>query len=244
MVKTLSEFWNEVASICYDSSDYGIIAQVRSQFRTNEINKFVNAFIPGTEILKDGKNGTPVAMKGKADDDKGASGNEEIDFHGLQLFDYSDMKGDWMVVTFPNLEALEKHLLSEAGALNVYSSDMLVFEDGVFKPFEIMFNGDNDTVIPIDKDNFDTPLDIKAMQDRIWVRWMDPKELEPLTDEEVAEYRKSIGKSKHDKHSIRSAFFSCVFFNLRVCRSVFRIPPQASGGNRGVQSKSAPLPAP
>lgn len=57
-----------------------------------------------------------------------------------------------------------------------------------------MFNGDNDTVIPIDKDNFDTPLDIKAMQDRIWVRWMDPKELEPLTDEEVAEYRKSIGK--------------------------------------------------
>jgi len=32
------------------------------------------------------------------------------------------------------------------------------------------------------------------MQDRIWVRWMDPKELEPLTDEEVAEYRKSIGK--------------------------------------------------
>ena len=179
MVKTLSEFWNEVASICYDSSDYGIIAQVRSQFRTNEINKFVNAFIPGTEILKDGKNGAPVAMKGKADDDKGASGNEEIDFHGLQLFDYSDM---------------EKHLLSEAGALNVYSSDMLVFEDGVFKPFEIMFNGDNDTVIPIDKDNFDTPLDIKAMQDRIWVRWMDPKELEPLTDEEVAEYRKSIGK--------------------------------------------------
>ena len=87
MVKTLSEFWNEVASICYDSSDYGIIAQVRSQFRTNEINKFVNAFIPGTEILKDGKNGAPVAMKGKADDDKGASGNEEIDFHGLQLFD-------------------------------------------------------------------------------------------------------------------------------------------------------------
>ena len=46
MVKTLSEFWNEVASICYDSSDYGIIAQVRSQFRTNEINKFVNALIP------------------------------------------------------------------------------------------------------------------------------------------------------------------------------------------------------
>ena len=40
----------------------------------------------------------------------------------------------------------------------------------------------------------DTPLDIAAMQGRIWVRWMDPKELEPLTDEEVAEYRRSIGR--------------------------------------------------
>jgi len=78
MVKTLSEFWNEVASICYDSSDYGIIAQVRSQFRTNEINKFVNAFIPGTEILKDGKNGTPVAMKGKADDDKAQAATRKL----------------------------------------------------------------------------------------------------------------------------------------------------------------------
>ena len=38
------------------------------------------------------------------------------------------------------------------------------------------------------------PLDIAAMQDRIWVRWMDPKELEPLTDEEVEAYKRSIGK--------------------------------------------------
>ena len=194
MVKTLREFWNEVATISYDSSDYGVIAQIRSQFRTNEINNFVNAFVPGTEILKDGKNGAPVVMKGKADDNKGMTGNEEIDFHGLQLFDYSDMKGDWMVVTFPDLESLEKHLLSEGGALNIYSSDMIVFEDGVYKPFQIMFNGDHDTVIPLDPDSFDTPLDINAMQGRIWVRWMDPKELEPLTDEEVAEYRRSIGR--------------------------------------------------
>ena len=194
MIKTLREFFTEVASISYDSSDYGMIAQIRSQFRTNEINAFVNAFIPGAEVLKDGKNGAPVAMKGKADDNKGTTGDVEIDFHGLQLFDYSDMKGDWMVVTFPNLETLEKHLLSEAGALNIYSSDMIVFEDCVYKPFQIMFNGDHDTVIPIDPDSFDTPLDIAAMQGRIWVRWMDPKELEPLTDEEVEEYRRSIGR--------------------------------------------------
>lgn len=194
MIKTLRQFWNEVAEISYDSSDYGVIAQIRSQFRTNEINNFVNAFVPGTEILKDGKNGAPVVMKGKADDNKGMTGNEEIDFHGLQLFDYSDMKGDWMVVTFPDLETLEKHLLSEGGALNIYSSDMIVFEDGVYKPFQIMFNGDHDTVIPIDPDAFDQPLDVAAMQGRIWVRWMDPKELEPLTDEEVEAYRRSIGK--------------------------------------------------
>ena len=194
MIKTLSEFWNEVATIAYDSSDYGMVAQIRSQFRQNEINGFVNAFLPGTEILKDGKNGAPVVMKGKADDNKGMTGAEEIDFHGLQLFDYSDTKGDWMVVTFPDLKALETHLLSEGGALNFFSSDMIVFEDGVYKPFEIMFNGDNDTVVPIDKDSMDTPLDINAMQGRILVRWMDPKELEPLTDEEVEAYKRSIGK--------------------------------------------------
>ena len=194
MIKTLKEFWNEVAEISYESSDYGIVHQIRNQFKTTEINNFVNSFIPGTEILKDGKTGTPVAMRGKADDNKGMTGNEEIDFHGLQLFDYSDLKGDWMVVTFPNLESLEKHLLSEAGALNFSSTETLVFEDGVFKPFQIMFNGDNDTVIPIEKNSYDTPMDIVGMQDRIWVRWMDPKELEPLTDEEVEEYRRSIGR--------------------------------------------------
>ena len=194
MIKTLKEFWNEVAEISYDSSDYGMIHQIRNQFRTTEINNFVNSFVPGAEILKDGKNGAPVVMKGKADDNKGMTGNEEIDFHGLQLFDYSDLKGDWMVVTFPDLTSLEKHLLSEAGALNFSSTETLVFEDGVYKPFQVMFNGDHDTVIPIEKNSYDTPLDINAMQDRLWVRWMDPKELEPLTDEDVEAYRRSIGR--------------------------------------------------
>ena len=194
MVKTLREFLNDVAAISFDTSDYGIISQIRSQFRTNEINHFVNAFVPGAEILKDGKNGAPVAIKGKADDNTGTTGEEEIDFHGLQLFDYADGKGDWMVVTFPDMESLEKHLLSEAGALNFYSTEMIVFEDGVYKPFQIMFNGDHDTVVPIDKDQIDSPLDIAAMQGRIWVRWMSAEELEPLTDEQVEAYKRSIGR--------------------------------------------------
>lgn len=191
MVKTLNEFWNEIASISYDSSDYGM---VRSKFRTNEIEAFVKCFVPGSEILKDGKNGAPVVMKGKAEDDKGATGTEEIHFHGLQLFDYSDNDGNWIVITFDDLKSLEKHLLSEAGYLNFYSTDMMVFEDGVYKPFQIMFNGDNDTVVPIDKDQMDSPLDIQGLQGRIWVRWMDPVELAPLTDEQVEAYKRSIGK--------------------------------------------------
>lgn len=194
MIKTLREFWNEVATISYDSSDYGMLAQIRSQYRTNEINKYVDTFLAGSEILKDGKNGAPVVMRGKAEDNKGMTGTEEIDFHGLQLFDYSDSKGDWMVVTFPDMETLEKHLLSEGGALNFFSSEMIIFEDGVYKPFEIMFNGDHDTVVPIDKDNMEAPLDIAALQGRIWVRWMDPEELKPLTDEQVEAYKRSIGK--------------------------------------------------
>lgn len=191
MIKTLNEFLTEIAGISYDASDYGII---RSKFRDLEIKNFVSKFVPGAEILKDGKNGAPVVLKGKAEDDKGTTGAEEIDFHGLQLFDYSDTKGDWVVVTFPDIEALEKHLLGEGGALNFFSSEIMVFEDGVYKPFEIMFNGDNNTVIPIDIDNMEDPLDIPALQGRIWVRWMDPEELKPLTDEQVEAYKRSIGK--------------------------------------------------
>ena len=191
MIKTLHEFFTEIASISYDSSDYGM---VRSKFRDIEIKNFVSKFVPSAEILKDGKNGSPVVMKGKVEENKGATGTEEIEFHGLQLFDYSDTKGDWVVVTFPDVETLEKHLLSEGGALNFFSSELMVFEDGVYKPFEIMFNGDNDTVIPIDTDAMEEPYDIPALQGRIWVRWMDPKELEPLTDEEVEAYKRSIGK--------------------------------------------------
>lgn len=191
MIRTLNEFLTEIATISYDASDYGII---RSKFRDNEINGFVSKFAPSAEILKDGKNGAPVVIRGKVGENKGTTGEEEIDFHGLQLFDYSDTKGDWMVVTFPTLEELEKHLLSEGGALNFFSSDTMVFEDGVYKPFEIMFNGDHDMVVPIDIDSMDAPLDIEALQGRIWVRWMDPEEAKPLTDEQVEAYKRSIGK--------------------------------------------------
>lgn len=192
MIKTLKDFWYELGAISYDNGDY---ASVRSKFRDNELDAFVKCFLPGTEILRDGKNGAPVALQGTAEEDKGATGAEEIDFHGYQLFDYSESDGKWLVITLPDLETLEKHLLSEAGYLNFYSTEMYVFEDGVYKPFEIMFNGDYDTVVPIDKDQFDSPIDVKGMQGRIWVRWMDPDELKPLTDEQVEAYKRSIGRA-------------------------------------------------
>lgn len=191
MIRTLRDFLEEVGGLSFDNGDFWA---VRDKFRDQEIQEFVKCFLPGTQILRDGKNGAPVAMKGLADDNKGATGEEELDFHGLQLYDFSDTTGEWVVVTFPDLESLEKHLLSEAGYLNFYSTQMLVFEDGQYKPFEIMFNGDNDTVIGINKDQFDAPLDIKGLQGRIWVRWMDLSEVQPLTDEDVEAYKRSIGR--------------------------------------------------
>ena len=191
MVKTLKEFLNEVGSLSFDNGDYTII---KAKFKETEVNKFVDCFLAGTEVLSNGKNGKPLALTGAANADKGATGEEELELTGYQLYDYSDSDGNWYLITFPSLEKLEEYLLSEAGYLNYYSTQMFVFENGVVKPFEIMFNGDNDTVVGIDKDALDAPLDIPAMQGRIWVRWRDPEELEPLSDADVAEYKKSIGK--------------------------------------------------
>ena len=191
MIRTNKDFLEEVGGLSFNNGDFWA---VRDKFRDQEIDAFVKCFLPGTQILRDGKNGAPVTLKGMADEDRGTTGTEEIDFHGLQLYDFSDTTGEWVVVTFPDLASLEKHLLSEAGYLNFYSTQMFVFEDGVHKPFEIMFNGDNDTVIGIDKDQFDVPLDIERMQDRIWVRWRDPEELRDLTDEDVEAYKRSIGR--------------------------------------------------
>lgn len=191
MIRTIRDFLEEVGSLSFDNGDFWA---VRDKFKDQEVAEFVQCFLPGTQILRDGKNNAPVALKGKAEENHGTVGTEEIDFHGLQLYDFSDSTGEWVVVTFPDLPTLEKHLLSEAGYLNIYSTQMLVFEDGVYKPFQVMFNGDNDTVIGIDKDQFDVPLDIERLQGRIWVRWMDPEELRDLTDEDVEAYKRSIGK--------------------------------------------------
>ena len=74
-------------------------------------------------------------------------------------------------------QELEKHILSEGGYLNIYCTEMLVFLDGVMQPFEVLFFGDNQKYISIDKDLFDEELDIKGMQDRISVKWL-PVEVE------------------------------------------------------------------
>lgn len=191
MIKTLKQFLNELGDLSYDNGDYTVI---KGKFKDNEVSSFVNCFLPGTEVLSDGKNGKPLALKGSADTDKGATGEEELEFTGYQLYDFSDSDGNWYLLTLPSIEKTEEYLLSEAGYLNYYSTQMFVFENGVVKPFEIMFNGDNNTVVGIDKDAMDAPLDIVGLKGRIWVRWQDPKELEPLTDADVQKFKKSIGK--------------------------------------------------
>ncbi|WP_317856319.1 hypothetical protein [Chakrabartyella piscis] len=189
MITTIKEFLFDLATIAYDNGDYRM---VQNAFRDKEINGFVEIFLAGTEIVMDGKEGKPLILKGIANDDKGTTGAEEIELCGYQLFDYSDTDGNWYVISFLNKEKVEEYLLSEAGYLNFYSTQMFVFLDGKVQYFEIMFDGDGGTTIPIDKDQIDMPLDISAMAGRIWVRWIAPEELAPLTDEDVAAFLKSL----------------------------------------------------
>jgi len=189
VIKTLEEFFYELGSLSYDNGDYRV---VKDKFRDNEIKKFVDCFLPGTEIRKDGMNGKPLVLRGAANTDKGTTGEEKLDFHGYQFYDYSDTDGNWVLLTFPDLSSLEAHLLSDSGYLNYYSTQMFVFEDGVEKPFEIMFNGDNDTIIGIDKDQLDSPLEMDRLKERIWVRWRSADELNPLTEQDIEAYKRSL----------------------------------------------------
>lgn len=191
MVKTLNQFFEELANLSYDNGDSSVTKDTN---KVKETKKFVDCYLAGTEIVSSGNDGKPLAIKGIADADNGATGEEKLNFEGYQLYDFSSIDGKWFVISLPSLEALEKYLLSEAGYLNYYSTQMFVFEDGVMKPFEVMFNGNNGKVIGIDKDQFDSPLDIPAMQDRIWVRWRDPAELLPLTDADIAAFKATMEK--------------------------------------------------
>ncbi len=167
--KTLRQFLEELGSYCYDHGDYNVI---KNTIKKDEVENFVNCYIKGVEIIKNGENNTPILLKGKADADKGSTGEEMLFFHGYQLYDMTGQTGEWVLATFPSKEALEKHILGEGGYLNIYCTEMLVYLDGEIQPFEVEFFGDNGKYITIDKDLFDTELDIKGMQERISVKWL------------------------------------------------------------------------
>ncbi len=177
MEKTLRVFLEELGSYCYDHGDYNVIKNTN---KAEEVKNFVDCYIKGAEVIKNGENGQPLFVKGKANEDKGSTGDEKLFFHGYQLYDMTGQTGEWVIATFPSKAELEKHILSEGGYLNIYCTEMLVFLDGVLQPFEVQFFGDNQKYISIDKDLFDEELDIKGMQDRISVKWL-PIE----TEEEV-----------------------------------------------------------
>lgn len=167
--KTLREFLQEIATYSYEHGDFNVIKDTKKEV---EVEKFVESYLSGTEILKDGTNGEPLTLRGKAEENKGATGDEVLCCHDYILYDLTGQTGEWVVVTFKSLEDLEKHILSEGGYLNVYCTEMIVMKDGVIQPFEILFAGDNDITVAIDKDRFDEGFDIKGMQDRISVRWL------------------------------------------------------------------------
>lgn len=167
--KTLKQFLEEIGSYSYDNGDYAVI---KDTCKEKEVQKFVEDYIPGAAILKNGKDGLPVTIHGKTNENGKATGEEELFFHDYQLYDLSAQSGEWVVVTFKTKEEVEKHILSEGGYLNLYCTEMIVMENGVIKPFEVLFAGDHDITLALDKDRFDTGLDIKAIQDRISVNWL------------------------------------------------------------------------
>lgn len=172
--KTLKQLLTEIGTYCYDHGDYCVI---QNTIKEKEIQKFLDCYVPGTEILKDGKNGTSVALRGKAEEQKGATGEEELSCHGFLLYDLSGQTGEWVIAPFESLEKLEDHILSDAGYLNVYCTDMLAIIDGEIKPFEIHFEGNNDKTIVLDKDIIDNDFDLKAMRPKLSLHWITEEEL-------------------------------------------------------------------
>ncbi|MFI3175466.1 MAG: hypothetical protein R3Y53_09765 [Bacillota bacterium] len=193
MQKTLREFFTDIANISYELGDF---ASIQNHYKDMQITKFLDCFIKGAEIASNGENQSAVAIKGIAEQDKGTTGEEMLHLHDFQLYDYSDTDGKWFIVTFFDLPSLESYLLSEAGYLNYYSTQMLVFENGVQKPFEILFHGNHGKTIVIDKDQINAPLDIKKMQEQMEIRWLTLEDLLPLTDEDVEAFKKSLAESK------------------------------------------------
>ena len=82
MIRTLRDFLEEVGGLSYDNGDFWA---VRDKFRDREIQAFVDCFLPGTQILRDGKNGAPVAMKGLAG---GLINNSRAAFAFMTQFDH------------------------------------------------------------------------------------------------------------------------------------------------------------
>lgn len=172
--KTLRGLLQEFAEYSYDHGDYNVI---KDTVKEKEVENFVESYIAGVEILKDGKDGKPVTIRGKAGEDKGSTGDEVLFCHDYLLYDLTGQSGEWIVVTFSSLEDVEKHIVSEGGYLNVYCTEMIVMKDGVITPFEILFAGDNDITVVVDKDIIDEETDLKGMQSRLSVRWL------PLAEE-------------------------------------------------------------
>ena len=166
--KTLRQLLEEIGDYLYDNGDYNVI---KNTDKKAEVKKFVDAYLSGAKILKDGLEGKPLIIKGKAGENSGVTGEEPVCCHDYQIYDMTGSTGEWVIATFADKEAVEKHILSPGGYLNIYCSDMLAIKDGVIQPFEILFAGDDEKTIVLDKDILDEDYDIEGLLARVSINW-------------------------------------------------------------------------
>lgn len=167
-IKTVKQLLTEIAAYSYDNGDWEVIKNTN---REEEINTFVSSCLLGCEVVKDGKDGKAVTIKGTKNEIKKVTGEEELFCHDYLMYDLTGHTGEWVVVTFHTLEEVEQYMIGEGGYLNVYCTEMIIFENGVIKPFDMLFQGDDGEDIVLDKDRIDETYDIGAMKERLSVRW-------------------------------------------------------------------------
>lgn len=166
--KTVKQLLQEIGSYSYDNGDFNVIKDTNKE---KEVADFVRDYLQGCEIISNGQNGGNVTIKGAIDKKGNATGEEELFCHDYLLYDLTGHTGDWQIVTFKDVKELEKHIISEGGYLNIFCTEMIVFKDGVIKPFDILFTGNNDMEIVIDKDQIDETFDIAKMKEKLSVFW-------------------------------------------------------------------------
>lgn len=167
-IKTVKQLLQEIGSYSYDNGDWNVIKDTNKE---KEVHDFVESYLKECEVISSGQDEENVTMKGVTGKRGNATGEETIICHDYLLYDLTGHTGDWQIVTFKDIKELEKHIISAGGYLNVFCTEMIILKDGIIKPFDIVFSGNNDMDIVIDKDQIDETFDIEKMKEKLSVHW-------------------------------------------------------------------------